>query len=461
MRFYVRSPFFSRVAIVVLLDLAALIASFSFAFYTLPEPVPFSARVALTLGVALVALLSLQATGAYGLATLPNGSRTTIALLSAMGIGFGGAIFAYLLLPVDPVVTHASLRAAALFIPLFLVERKGFRSVSKRVRKRILLVGTGELATDLMNRVKEREGLGLEVVGVLTGDDDEPWEVPKPGIPILGLFHHVEKLMRGTRAERIADWVVVTSRGRNEPLPAGQLLQLKTCGIPVCSGTALYERITGEVYVNDLRSSVLIFGSDFGMNLFERALKRSLDVAVSAVALVLLTPVLLAAALAIRLDSKGSIFFKQVRVGRLGECFEIIKLRTMKEAAEDGTGPTFASRDDDRITRVGRLLRRTRIDELPQLWNVLKGEMSIVGPRPERPEFLDEINRRYPYFPVRAACRPGVTGWAQVRLGYVSDIEGIERKLALDLFYLRNASITLDLWIIWSTLRTVFTLSGV
>jgi exopolysaccharide biosynthesis polyprenyl glycosylphosphotransferase len=262
-------------------------------------------------------------------------------------------------------------------------------------------------------------------------------------------------------SQGIADWVVVTSKQRDEDLPADQLLSLKLHGVPIFSGLALYERITGEVYHRSLRSSVLIFDDRLGMTLFERVVKRSFDLLVSAAALVVFAPILLAAAIAIRLDSKGSIFFRQMRVGRFHEPFQILKLRTMVDNAEHATGAVFASRQDLRITRVGRILRRTRIDELPQFWNVLRGDMSVVGPRPERPEFMDEISERFPYFRVRSAFKPGVTGWAQVRNGYVADIEGFEQKLANDLYYMRNWSLSMDISIMWTTLRTVFSMRGV
>jgi lipopolysaccharide/colanic/teichoic acid biosynthesis glycosyltransferase len=203
--------------------------------------------------------------------------------------------------------------------------------------------------------------------------------------------------------------VVVTSRKRDEDLPEDQLLSLKLRGVPIFSGLALYEKITGEVYHRSLRSSVLIFDDRLGLTLFERFVKRAFDLLIACAALVVTAPILLAAAIAIRLDSKGAIFFRQTRVGRFHKPFQIMKLRTMVEGAERNTGAVFSSRADLRITRVGRFLRRTRIDELPQFWNVLRGDMSVVGPRPERPEFMDEISERFPYFRVRSAFKPGVT----------------------------------------------------
>jgi exopolysaccharide biosynthesis polyprenyl glycosylphosphotransferase len=354
----------------------------------------------------------------------------------------------------------ALIHAAALFLPLFLLERKVFRTVSKTMRNRILLVGVSDLAMSLLRAIEARRDLGLEVIGALSGNDES--DLPSlerimEGIPVLGSVHAVEKVM----SQGLADWVVVASKRRDEDLPDDQLLSLKMRGVPIFSGLALYERITGEVHHSSLRSSVLIFDERLGMTLFERGMKRAFDVVVALAALVLTAPILLAAALAIRVDSKGPVFFRQKRAGRFLEPFQIFKLRTMVEGAERKTGAVFASREDMRITRVGHVLRRTRIDELPQLLNVLKGEMSMVGPRPERPEFLDEISQRFPYFRVRSAFKPGVTGWAQVRDGYVGDIDGFEHKLAHDLYYMRHWSLSMDISIMWSTVRTVLSLRGV
>jgi len=399
----------------------------------------------------------LQATGAYDLVTIRSSERTRVSLLLSLGIGFAAALVFYFAVPL-PESEDALLHAAAVFLPLFLLERAAFRSVSKRMRNRILLVGASDLGVALVHSIAVRSDLGLEVVGFLSGnDEEESRSAPVEGVPVLGTVHAVEKAM----SQGIADWVVVTSKRRDEDLPADQLLSLKLQGVPIFSGSALYERITGEVYHRSMRSSVLIFDDRLGMTVFERFTKRAFDLLIALTALVFTAPILLAAAIAIRLDTKGTIFFRQTRVGRFHKPFQILKLRTMVEGAERDTGAVFATRQDLRITRVGHLLRRTRIDELPQFWNVLKGDMSIVGPRPERPEFLDEISERFPYFRVRSAFKPGVTGWAQVRNGYVADIDGFEQKLAHDLYYMRTWSLSMDLSIMWTTVRTILSLRGV
>jgi exopolysaccharide biosynthesis polyprenyl glycosylphosphotransferase len=227
------------------------------------------------------------------------------------------------------------------------------------------------------------------------------------------------------------------------------------------SGVAFYERLTGRLHLRDLRQSYLIFSDGFRSSPLAERVRRAFDIAMSALALVIVAPVLAACAVAIRLDSKGPVFYRQARVGKNGRVISVLKLRTMRVDAEAGSGAKFASQDDPRVTRVGRILRMTRLDEVPQYWNVLKGDMSVVGPRPERPEFMDILASRYPLVRLRLAHKPGVTGWAQVRYGYVGDIEEWETKLGLDLYYMKHRSLLFDLAIILQTVKTVLLFRGI
>jgi exopolysaccharide biosynthesis polyprenyl glycosylphosphotransferase len=255
--------------------------------------------------------------------------------------------------------------------------------------------------------------------------------------------------------------IVVTSKNRDEHFPAEVLLEGKVRGRSIESGVAFYERLTGRIYLRDLRPSYLIFSDGFQLGPIAAGFKRCLDFSGAMLGLLLSAPLFCLCAIAIRLDSKGPILYPQERLGQDGRPFRLWKLRSMKRDAEAGSGPTFASEYDDRITRVGRFLRKTRLDELPQLLNVIRGDMSLVGPRPERPEFVEELNAKYPYFKLRIALKPGITGWAQIRGGYVGDVEGFEEKLSLDLFYMKRRSVAMDLLILWQTVKTVTLLRGV
>lgn len=273
---------------------------------------------------------------------------------------------------------------------------------------------------------------------------------------VLGKVHEVEKVLSARGIDRI----VVASKDRNEYFPEEELLVAKLSQIRVESGISFYERVTGRIYLRGLRASYLIFSDGFRQGRISSALSRTLDLAGAAVALTLSAPVLALTAVAIKLDSQGPVLFKQERLGLGGEPFEVLKLRSMRTDAE-AEGPRFTSEHDDRITRVGSFIRKTRIDELPQLWNVLRGDMSFVGPRPERPEFVEAISERYPFFRLRCSVKPGVTGWAQIRHGYVNDLAGFEEKLALDLYYLKYRSFGMDLLVLWRTLKTLVTLQGI
>jgi exopolysaccharide biosynthesis polyprenyl glycosylphosphotransferase len=217
----------------------------------------------------------------------------------------------------------------------------------------------------------------------------------------------------------------------------------------------------GKIAVENLRPSWLIFSSGFRKSRILAAGKRFIDLGVSVIGLIVTVPIMAAIAGATKLTSPGPVFYHQRRVGRLGRVFVVHKFRTMRLDAEAATGPVWASKDGDaRVTPIGRWLRRTRLDELPQFWNVLKGEMSLVGPRPERPEFVDSLMRQIPYYGQRHVVRPGVTGWAQVRYTYGASTEDALQKLQYDLFYIKNASLALDFFIIFDTIKTVVRRKG-
>jgi exopolysaccharide biosynthesis polyprenyl glycosylphosphotransferase len=319
----------------------------------------------------------------------------------------------------------------------------------------VLIVGVSDLGCAIAEALRDRKNLGAEVAGFLSDDPDHEggWV---EGYPVLGRVHEIEKILD---RERIGS-IVVASKRRDEHFPADELLAAKLQGRLVESGVSFYERVTGRIYMRDLRPSYLIFSSGFRGGALHEAATRALDITLSTLGLVLMAPLLPLVALAIRLDSNGPIFFTQERVGRNGKIFRVLKFRSMHHGAERKTGAVFSSHGDDRITRVGRFLRMARIDEMPQLWNVFRGDMSFVGPRPERPEFVESLSDEYPYFRARLALKPGLTGWAQIRHGYVNDVSGYEDKIALDLYYLKYRSLTMDLLILWKTLKTVVLLRG-
>jgi sugar transferase (PEP-CTERM system associated) len=251
------------------------------------------------------------------------------------------------------------------------------------------------------------------------------------------------------------DRIVVGLTDRRGQLPIAELLQAKLSGVYVEDATSMYERLTGKILIDDLKPSWMIFSDGFVVSRWTRMLKRGLDVALSSVGLLLSTPLMLLTAIAVYLDSPGPILYSQERVGERGRIFTVYKFRSMRaDAEEDGT-PQWARDGDDRVTRVGRFIRTARLDEMPQLWNVLRGDMSFVGPRPERPYFVEQLAREIPFYQQRHAVKPGVTGWAQVKYQYGSTIEDAMEKLRYDLYYIKHLSVALDLSIVFDTVKVI------
>ena len=319
---------------------------------------------------------------------------------------------------------------------------------------RVLLIGGGDLAEDIAAGLREHMHIGLRVVGFVT---DGPLARAGAALyPRLGPVEHLEKVLREFSVGR-----VVLATDPSEVAPAEEaLIAARLAGIVVESGADCFEWLYGRLPLQASRHQLFLEGRGFEPSLTFDVAKRAGDVALSLLGLLIAAPVLALAALAVKLESGGPAFFHQVRLARHGRRFQLWKLRSMYQDAEP-TGPALAERGDPRVTRVGRLLRRTRIDEIPQLWNVLRGDMSIVGPRPERPEYYDELVGRLPLFRHRLAVRPGLTGWAQVQQGYVNDWEGFGVKLSYDLFYLKRRCVSLDARVIWLTAWEMLQLKGV
>jgi exopolysaccharide biosynthesis polyprenyl glycosylphosphotransferase len=239
-----------------------------------------------------------------------------------------------------------------------------------------------------------------------------------------------------------------------------ELLELRMQGVKIEEATSWLERIDGKIEVENLNPSWIVFNDGFRRSSSFIFLRRLFSLAISLVGLIIAAPLIPLIMLAVRLDSEGPAFYTQTRMGKAGSLFKVVKFRTMRVDAEFATGPQWAGDNDPRVTRVGRFLRTSRLDEIPQLWCVLKGDMAFVGPRPERPEFIEMLSKEIPYYPVRHMVRPGITGWAQIKYKYGSTIEDAREKLQYDLFYIKNASLGLDLLIVFQTVKTVLLRRG-
>jgi sugar transferase (PEP-CTERM system associated) len=311
------------------------------------------------------------------------------------------------------------------------------------LRERVYVLGTGERAQRLLNGLRQRAELGIEVVG-WTGNIEGELTRETVAAHLLGLAQQ-----NGVHR------VIVAMPDRRNRLPVEELLDLRLAGVKVEEATSWLEKITGRIEVEQLYPSWLIFADGFRFSSGFIILRRLFSTLVAAAGLLLALPLLPFVMLGVKLDSKGAVFYRQKRVGLGGSQFYCYKFRTMREDAEADTGATWATDDDPRITRVGAFLRTSRLDEIPQLWCVLKGDMAFVGPRPERPEFVEWLSREIPYYGVRHAVRPGITGWAQVQYKYGNTLQDAREKLQYDLFYIKNASIGLDMLIMFQTIKIV------
>jgi sugar transferase (PEP-CTERM system associated) len=249
--------------------------------------------------------------------------------------------------------------------------------------------------------------------------------------------------------------VIVAVPDRRGTTPMKELLELRMQGVKIEEAASWLEKISGKIEVENLYPSWLVFNEGFRRSAVFVLVRRVLSIIISLIGLLLALPLLPFVALAVRLDSEGPVFYTQTRVGKRGRLFKVVKFRTMRQDAESSSGAQWAADNDPRITRVGRFLRMSRLDEIPQLWCVLKGDMAFVGPRPERPEFIEGLSKEIPYYGVRHMVRPGVTGWAQIKYKYGSTIEDAREKLQYDLYYIKHASIGLDLLIMFQTVKIV------
>jgi len=317
------------------------------------------------------------------------------------------------------------------------------------LRKRLLILGTGQLAKDLCQVLISKRGRLFDVVGFLDREPNRVGErLVNPGI--IGTFEQLFEIVERCQIQTIA----VCLEDRRAVLPVQTLLDFKAMGLDIVDGHHLYEEESGRLSIDLLKPSALIFSTGFRRRTVVMSFKRLLDLVSSAVGLLLLTPLFALVGLLIKLDSSGPVFYRQTRVGVRGQPYVIWKFRSMRQGAEL-SGARWAAAGDPRISRVGYWLRKWRIDELPQLINVLKGEMSLVGPRPERPVFVQELRNRIPYYDIRHTVRPGITGWAQIRFGYGASAEDAHAKLQYDLYYVKNLSLALDFRILTETARVV------
>jgi sugar transferase (PEP-CTERM system associated) len=325
-----------------------------------------------------------------------------------------------------------------------------------RVGERIVVLGSSAEALTLARMVIDSPMSGFELLGIVE-EPEQPPLVRAPGDPpVLGTLDGLRTLCRDQGIAR----VVVALQERRGRLPVDRLLECRMDGVLIEERESMYERLTGKLAVESMRPSYLIYGRGFLKDPLIMVCKRVIEIFASLVGLVLSFPICVLAAALIKLTSKGPIFFRQERTGQDGATFNLIKFRTMRPDAEKETGPVWAQANDSRITPIGRVLRLSRIDEIPQFLNILRGDMSFVGPRPERPHFVAQLQREIPFYPLRHTVKPGLTGWAQVRHPYSASIEDAQEKLRYDLYYIKNMGLLFDFNIIVRTIAVILSGKG-
>lgn len=400
-------------------------------------------------GFAAMMLAAMIAVGVYGADSLRSMRFATARLLVAISLGIIALSFVDFLIAGQTFWRSTLAYAMAFSIVLLVMNRLivgGILGVHA-FRRRVLVLGAGPRAQRL-RELGERPESGFVIVGYIGMSEAQP--VVEEAIA-RSAIHNLTRFVENLGVSE----VVLALEERRNALPLKDLLRIKTAGVHVNEFSSFLERETGRVDLDTLNPSWLIFSDGFSSGrAVSSVAKRIFDILASLLLLVLTAPVIALFAVLVKLDSKGPAFFRQVRVGLYGQNFQLIKLRSMRVDAE-AAGAQWAQKDDPRVTRLGKFIRKVRIDELPQAWSVLKGQMSFVGPRPERPEFVADLEEQLPYYAERHMVKPGITGWAQVNYPYGASIEDSRHKLEYDLYYAKNYTPFLDLLIILQTLRVI------
>jgi len=386
----------------------------------------------------------------YDLTVVHSNRELVVRLLQAAGAAAIVLAFTCIVFPSVMLDPSTFVTALGVFVVAVLSWRLAFNRFSHdpQFEERLLIVGTGHTARTLAQQIGRQQDFAYRLVGFVQESNDATYVRQHD---ILGTAADIDRIV----ATRHVDRIVVGLSDRRGRLPIEQLLRAKMSGVRVEDATTTYERLTGKILIDDLKPSWLIFSDGFRASRVTRFVKRMLDLSLSMILAIISAPAMALTAMAIRLDSAGRCLYSQERVGENGRVFKIYKFRSMRIDAEQAGTPIWARDKDDRVTLVGRFIRKTRLDELPQLWNVMRGDMSFVGPRPERPFFVDQLANEIPFYLQRHAVKPGLTGWAQVKYQYGSTVEDAMEKLRYDLYYIKHLSVFFDLTIVLDTVKVI------
>lgn len=410
---------------------------------------PINERIPQLISFAVALQCAMVAVGCYGSEALQSLRFGVARLLVAVSLGIILISIMFFLLPELTLWRSNTVYSMVIALALLFVVRLVFVRLfgGDGFKRRVLVLGAGARANRI-SVLAQRPGSSFLVVGHVAMGDVEPIVAGAIDRNAVDLVDHVKALS--------ADEVVLALQERRNAMPVADLLRIRTTGVHVNEISTFLERETGRVDLRSVNPSWLIFSDGFSSSRRLSAWsKRFFDIVASAILLIPAAPIVALTALLVKLDSKGPAFFRQTRVGHYGQNFQIVKLRSMKIDAEAPGEAIWAEKDDPRVTRVGRIIRKIRVDELPQAWMVLKGEMSFVGPRPERPEFVADLVTKMPYYAERHVVKPGITGWAQINFPYGASLDDSRQKLEYDLYYAKNYTPFLDILILLQTVRVL------
>jgi sugar transferase (PEP-CTERM system associated) len=407
-------------------------------------------KVALATGICLLILYFYDL---YDFTVMGNRRELMLRLVQAIGIAWVLLALLFYFVPQFLIGRGVAVYSVPIVLAVLLTWRILIHLLTghPEIGERILIVGTGRAAQETATAVWKRRDAGYRISGFVTENGTNPSAKVKEE-EILGTTGDLEGIVKTEKIDRI----VIAVRERRGSFPTETLLKMSLAGnVNIEECTSFFERVTGQVNIDMLRPSWLIFAGrrrDTRLSVFFReVIHRTLAL----IGLIVSLPIAIITAILIKLDSKGEIFYRQERIGKNGKVFNVIKFRSMKTDAEADGKPIWATADDDRTTRVGRVIRKIRVDEIPQFWNIIKGEMSFVGPRPERPHFVRQLAEEIPFYEHRHLTAPGLTGWAQIKYPYGASVEDARHKLQYDLYYIKNQSLALDLVIVFETIKTV------
>ncbi len=401
----------------------------------------------------LVCLIALYFYDLYDLTVIHNRRQLVVRLIKALASAWVLLAVIYYFNSSLQIGRGTSLYSLVITMVLLLGLRSWVHYVlgHPEIGEKVLILGGGQTAIEMAEAVLERRDAGYRIVGFIA-EDFETIKEKLPEAQNLGTIDSFENIVQEKKIDRI----VVGTQDRRENFPTEALLRMSlenSVNIEEC--TSFFERLTGKVHLDMLRPSWLIFNGRSRDTQLITILREVSHRCLGVIGLIVSFPIALATAISIKLDSRGGIFYRQERVGKNGRIFEVLKFRSMKTNAEADGKPVWAASGDDRTTRVGRVIRKIRVDEIPQFWNIIKGEMSFVGPRPERPHFVSQLAEEIPFYEHRHLVVPGLTGWAQINYPYGASVEDARQKFQYDLYYIKNQSLMLDIIIIFGTVKTV------